>query len=126
MNIYKYSMLFILITGFIANSAVSLYADGYIRRLTGLSTSMDRMQEQKKEDDANYQKADYFLNSPGIKKDITDKDLIRICGEPVATAVNGSRWVYKPPTSTFFKGEKIYFYFDKNRKLVDWKKVSQK
>jgi hypothetical protein len=99
---------------------------GNIRKLTGLSDSMGRMDAQGKEEGINYQKADVFLNSKDIRQGISGEGLIKICGEPVAKADNGSRWVYKPPTSTFFEGEKIYFYFDADQKLTEWKKVYQK
>ena len=91
-----------------------------------MADDMAGMEEQKQKEGINYQKAANFLNSADIKQDMPAKDLIKICGEPVAKADDGLRWVYKSPTSTFFKGEKIYFYLDKDQKLVSWEKVYQK
>ena len=108
------------------NYAPPLYAAGEIRKLKGISDSMDSMEAQGKKDGINYQKADALLSSSDINMGLTGSDLIKLCGEPVAKADNESRWVYKPPTSTFFEGEKIYFYFDKDQKLIDWEKVYQK
>ncbi len=102
------------------------YASGNIRKLKGISDSMSRMERQGLADGENYEKACIFLSNPGISQGIKGSDLIKICGEPVAKADNGLRWVYKPPTSTFFEGEKIYFYFNKDEELINWKKVSQK
>jgi hypothetical protein len=128
MHLMKTNIFYILIIAillWVCNYTVPLYAAGEIRKLTGLSASMDSMAEQGKEEGKIYKKADALINSADIKQGLTGKDLIRICGEPVAKADNGLRWVYKPPTSTFFKGEKIYFYFDKDQKLIGWEKIRQ-
>ena len=121
---YIYICIFILII-LNFNNISSLHAAGEIRKLKGLADSMDSMEAQGKKDGINYQKADAFLSGSDISNGLTGSDLVKICGEPVAKADNGSRWVYKPPTSTFFKGEKIYFYFDKDQKLIAWDKVYQ-
>ena len=110
---------------FVFSNISLLHAAGEIRKLKGLADSMDSMEAQGKKDGINYQKADAFLSGSDISNGLPGSDLVKICGEPVAKADNESRWVYKPPTSTFFKGEKIYFYFDKDQKLVDWEKVYQ-
>jgi hypothetical protein len=119
-----YSLIFI--GGSISFCPRPAYASGQLRRLTGISSSMDRMKKQGAKEEANYQKADAFLGSPDIKQGISADDLLAVCGAPVARAGNNTRWVYKPPTSTFFEGEKIYFYFDNSQKLTGWEKVYQK
>jgi hypothetical protein len=128
-NIYKYSILLILIITSSCGLIAPLHASqgkGNIRKLKGLSDSMGRMDVQSKKEGINYQKADAFLNSEDINQGVSAKDLITICGEPVAKADDGLRWAYKPPTSTFFEGEKIYFYFDKDQRLTGWEKAYQK
>jgi hypothetical protein len=129
MNIYKYYIICLLTCFFCCSFIIPVQASsgkGNIRKLKGLSDSMGRMDAQGKKEGINYQKADVFLNSEDIRQGVSGEGLIKICGEPVAKADNGSRWVYKPPTSTFFEGEKIYFYFDADQKLIGWEKVYQK
>jgi len=123
----KYIYICIVTLFILVFSNISLlHAAGDIRKLKGLADSMDSMEAQGKKDGINYQKADALLSGSDINNGLTGSDLVKICGKPVAKADNGLRWVYKPPTSTFFKGEKIYFYFDKDQKLIDWEKVYQK
>jgi hypothetical protein len=119
-------VLLISIYGVSLNCLPPAYASGNIRKLKGISDSMGSMEQHGQVEGKNYEQARSFLNGQDIKRGIKGSDLIKICGEPVAKADNGLRWVYKPPTSTFFKGAKIYFYFDEDQKLIDWKKVSQK
>jgi hypothetical protein len=115
-----------MLGGFISPFARPVYAAGIIRRLTGISASMDRMEAQAKQEGINYERADTFLTSETAKQEISQKELKDTCGEPVAKADNGLRWIYKPPTSTFFKGEKIYFRFNHDRDLIGWEKIYQK
>jgi outer membrane lipoprotein-sorting protein len=119
-------VLLISIYGVNLNCLPPAYASGNLRKLKGISDSMGSMEQHGQAEGKNYEQAYSFLNGPDIKQGIKGSDLIKICGEPVAKADNGFRWVYKPPTSTFFKGEKIYFYFDENQKLADWEHVLQK
>jgi outer membrane lipoprotein-sorting protein len=117
-------LLFTYAIGF--NCLPPAFAAGNLRKLKGISDSMGRMEQHGQAEGKNYEQACSFLNGPDIEQGIKGSDLIKICGEPVAKADNGLRWVYKPPTSTLFKGEKIYFYFDENQKLADWEYVIQK
>ncbi len=102
-----------------------LFAAGEIRKLTGLSASMDRMAKEEKAEGKNYQKAKEFIQGTEIAKGLSGDEIKKQCGNPVVEADNGLRWVYKPPTSTFFKGEKIYFFFNSDGKLSDWEQVYQ-
>jgi hypothetical protein len=102
-----------------------LFAAGVIKRLTGLKASMDRMAREREAEGDNYQRAKEFIQGPEITEGLSKDDIIKQCGNPAAKADNGSRWAYKPPTSTFFKGEKIYFFFNGDGKLNDWEQVYQ-
>ncbi len=102
-----------------------LFAVGVIRRLTGLKASMDRMAKERRVEGDNYQKAKEFIQGSEITEGLSKDDIMKQCGDPAAKAGNGSRWAYKPPTSTFFKGEKIYFFFNADEKLSDWEQIYQ-
>jgi len=111
---------------FLLSLASPLYAAGEIRKLKGISDDMEGMNEQLHKEGLSYKKADAFLQSAEIKQGLTGDDIIKNCGEPTAKADEGRRWVYKPLQSTFFRGEKIYFYFDGKGSLIGWEKVCQK
>jgi len=122
----RQAAVFIIILSFLSSIAIKpLFAAGEIRKLTGLSASMDRMAKEEKVEGKNYQKAKEFIQGPEITEGLSGGDLIKQCGNPVVEADNGLRWVYKPPTSTFFKGEKIYFFFSDDGKLSNWEQVYQ-
>jgi hypothetical protein len=102
------------------------YPAGELRKIKGISDSMDAIEVQDKADGLNYQKALLFLNGRDISRGISEQELVKICGQPVSVADDGTRWVYKPPASTYFKGDKIYFHFDSQGKLSSWERISQK
>ncbi|MDD5504206.1 MAG: hypothetical protein PHV77_02690 [Candidatus Omnitrophica bacterium] len=126
MNIYNIIILLVICLTACVFPAKTSYSAGELRKLKGISDSMDAMDAQDKIDGINYQKALSFLNGPDIKQGISQRELTAVCGGPVSAANNGTRWVYKPPASTYFRGDKIYFYFDDQRKLSGWEKISQK
>jgi flagellar basal body rod protein FlgC len=101
----------------------SSIAGGELVRLKGIADSMAQMEEVSRQEEANYQKAKAFINSQDIAKGLNKDFISQRCGEPVAVADDGKRWVYKPPSSTHFKGEKIYFVFDNDGKLISWQQV---
>lgn len=122
----KQIVAFILILLIFAGISIeSLFAAGEIRKLTGLSASMDRMAKEQRVEDENYQKAKEFIKGTEITEGLSKDDLMIQCGNPVVKVDNGLRWVYKPLSSTFFKGEKIYFFFNSDGKFISWEQVDQ-
>ncbi len=122
----RQAAVFIIILSILSGVYIEpLFAAGVIRRLTGLSASMDSMAKQRQVESDNYKKAKEFIQGAEIADGLLKDDLIKQCGNPVVKADNGSRWIYKPATSTYFKGEKIYFFFDGDDKLSDWEQVYQ-
>lgn len=101
-------------------------AGGTLKKLQGLAESATLQEEALKTEAKSYSKAEEFINSPDIKPGLSADFILERCGQPVARADHNRRWVYKPPSSTFFKGEKIYLIFDENNKLISWRKLHQK
>ena len=62
------------------------------------------------------------IETGAIAKGVPGSEIRRQYGDPVVmiagSAVKAERWVYKPASSTHFKGERVSIYFDK-RGLVD-------
>lgn len=116
----------IFISGlFLFITSRTLMAGGTLKRLQTIGENMTLQQKVLDQEAKNYKKAEELINSPDIKKDLSTHFILERCGEPIAKANDGMRWVYKPPSSTFFKGEKIYFIFDKNNKVISWEKIYQ-
>lgn len=117
----------VFISGFyLLGISCPVMAGGTLKKLQGLAESATLQEEVLKTEAKSYSKAEEFINSPDIKKGVSADFILERCGEPVARADHSRRWVYKPPSSTFFKGEKIYLIFDENNKLISWRKLHQK
>lgn len=99
---------------------------GGLRKLKSIGDNMALQEQVWKEEAKNYQKAEEFINSSNIKQGLASDLILERCGEPVARAQGARKWVYKPPSSTFFKGEKIYFIFDEDGNLLSWEQIVQK
>jgi len=118
-----FSILLPLIYALVVAAQHPAEAAGELTKLKGIADGMAAMDEVSKQEGINYDKAKAFINSQEIKEGLTKETVSQRCGEPVAIADNGTRWVYKPPSSTYFKGEKICFIFDESGRLVSWKQV---
>jgi len=106
-------------------SAQPILAKGDIRKLTGIGDSLKAMDKVSAKEGKSYQKAKAFIESADIRQGLSKDALIKACGKPVVKVADSLRWVYKPPSSTFFEGEKIYFIFNKDGNLLSWKQVYQ-
>ena len=87
--------------------ASSVDAAGNLRKLKGLSDDMALKDKALDQETDNYNRAKDFISSDEVSVGISKEKIIELCGDPVARVDNDTRWVYKPSTATFFKGEKI-------------------
>ncbi len=69
------------------------------------------------------------MDAGTIKKGMAADTIRKKYGEPIISIHDKKRdadkWLYMPAESTHFKGEKIFLYFDKENKLIEWEKVMQ-
>lgn len=69
------------------------------------------------------------ITSGAVKTGMTAENIRRKYGEPIIETYDrkrdANRWLYMPATSSHFKGEKAYLYFDKENKLTGWEVVEQ-
>jgi hypothetical protein len=119
------NILYILIIFIVCCFCVPAFAGGELVKLKGIGDSLMLMDKANKEEDNSYQKAKDFINGQDIKEGLSTDYLISRCGKPVAKADNNSRWVYKPSSSTFFRGEKIYLYLDHENRLKSWEQIKE-
>ena len=98
---------------------------GTLKRLSVIGDSISAMDEAREKEAEVYKKAERFIESADIRQGMSKDEILEICGEPTAEVQKGVKWVYKPPASTYFKGEKIYFFFDNDEKLLKWERIFQ-
>jgi hypothetical protein len=70
----------------------------------------------------NFRKAQAALReAKGRLQPVTQDEARKIFGEPVTVFKRGESmvWAYKPASSDWFKGEKIYLTFDRQGRLTD-------
>jgi len=121
----KYTIIFTILYIILAGSAQTLFAAGNIKKLKNIADSLGAMEKASKAEGKNYDKAKALLSTQDIRKGLSKEEIEEYCGEPVASVKDDTKWVYKPPSSTFFEGEKIYFFFDSDGNLTSWEQVYQ-
>ena len=107
-------------------SAVS-YADG-IGSLAEVGKSMDAAKKELDQETANYNKVNGAIESGALQKGLSRQAVLSQYGEPVVMnedlSTKRERWVYKPASSSFFEGERIYLFFNVSGTLDEVKIVS--
>jgi len=121
----KYIIIIIIGVSFMLVSSHSLMAGGELIKLKAIADSMTLQEQVLKQESENYKKAEGFINSPEVKKGVSSDFVLERCGKPVVRLRDDMEWVYKPPASSFFEGEKIYFVFDQDKKLLEFRKTCQ-
>jgi len=68
-----------------------------------------------------YERVKSAAEKGAIRKGQAKRDIKNRCGEPVVSITDSTtgreKWIYKPASSSFFSGAKIYLYFDKDGNL---------
>ena len=123
MSIYiKLILILIILSGSVDNA---VFAAGQLRRLKGIADSMGSMDKVSDIETRNYNKCKEFIIGNKIVAGLLKEDVKKYCGDPVSRVDDGKRWVYKPSDTSFFEGEKIYFFFDEEGILQDWQQIYQ-
>ena len=112
----------------IASPAQVRAGGGNIDSLKDVGKSMADINAAMAEETRVFNAVKAGVDSGAIKKGLS-KDLLRAqYGEPVIitndTATNREKWGYKPATSSFLKGIRIYLYFDTNG-MLDEVRIAQ-
>ncbi|HPM42349.1 MAG TPA: hypothetical protein PLV52_00745 [Candidatus Omnitrophota bacterium] len=100
-----------------------------IQTLIAAGKNMGDIQKALNEETDRYERVKAAIESGRLKKGASKYDIIAEYGEPVIENMdnikNREKLVYMPATSSFFKGPKIYLYFDVNNILDEIAVVSQ-
>ncbi|MBP7055736.1 MAG: hypothetical protein KBB52_02650 [Candidatus Omnitrophica bacterium] len=100
-----------------------------IQTLIAAGKNMGDIQKALNEENDRYERVKAGIESGRLKKGSGKDDIISEYGEPVIENMDNikkrEKLVYMPATSSFFKGPKIYLYFDANNILDEIVVVSQ-
>jgi hypothetical protein len=103
------------------------HADG-IGSLAEVGKSMDAAKKELDQETVRFNAVKNAVESGTLKKGISKQAILGQYGEPVVMnkdfATNRERWVYKPASSSFFEGERIYLFFDTGGTLNEIKLLS--
>lgn len=122
-------MRLLMLVIFICAWTVSFcFAEG-LDTLIAVARSQGEIQKEYSEETRNFERVRENIDDGTVKIGQSKDEVRRRSGEPVVSLrdsmTNREKWVYKPAKSDFFKGIKIYIFFDKNDN-VDEIKVAGK
>ncbi len=104
----------------------SVRAEG-ISSLAEVGKSMADINAAMDEETKTFDRVKAAVESGAIRKGVSKADIKAQYGEPVIknddSATGREKWAYKSATSTFFKGIRIYLYFDDKGALDEVKIV---
>ncbi len=96
-------------------------ADG-IGTLMQVGSSMDDAEKTLAKETAQYEKVKAGFDGGEIKKGLPKDAVMKKYGTPQVafkdSLTKRDKWVYKPGSSNYFEGEKIYIFFD-GQGLID-------
>ena len=99
--------------------------------LKAYSENKDEQQDYVQKHDTNFEKLLKAVADNSLAQDKDKKSVLREFGDPILTQrlvrdnVTVDRLLYRYATK-YFDSEKVYIYFDKKGKLLDWKHVVPK
>ncbi len=106
------TITFAILFVFISNC----YAGGQISALMQIGRSMDEMQKIYDKETKAFEAVKEAVYSGAIKKGQSKEEIKNRYGEPIVIVqdvkTKREKWVYKPETSTYFEGTKIYLFFN--------------
>ena len=88
------------------------------------------MVKEYKKETSRYHKVKKAVSEEHLEVGETTGDISKKYGDPIVIVSESEgevlRWVYKPSEDSFFKGEKIYLFFDQSGRLMDWQEIDKK
>jgi hypothetical protein len=105
-------------------SPAQVWAGG-IDSLVEVGKSMADINAAMDEETKAFNRVKEAVDNGAIKKGLSEADVRSLYGKPVIAnddfATKREKWVYKPATSSFFKGIRIYLFFDNTGALDEIK-----
>lgn len=102
------------------------YADG-LGSLIEVSSSMDNAQKAYDAETAQFEELKAALESGAIEKGMSRDDILKKYGKPQVSFREAlsqrQKWVYKPGSSDYFNGMKIYMFFSDDGLLEEIQEI---
>ncbi|OGW75979.1 MAG: hypothetical protein A2Z72_04785 [Omnitrophica bacterium RBG_13_46_9] len=117
----------VVLTFFMQVSAISCYADG-LSALIEVGKSQEEMLKAENEETERFEEIRNAVESGQIRKGDSQESVAKKYGEPIIMLKDedyAEKWVYKPASSSWFSGIKIYLFFDKDKNLCGIKIMNQ-
>jgi len=104
------------------------FLSGCLGRQAGIAGTLLELRDSETRKNAvmaqetrNFERAKRILLETKKNGEVLTRDSCRrLFGEPSSELSGGKSWGYKPETSDWFKGEKIFLYFDDKGSLARW------
>lgn len=116
--------VFAVVLTVFAGSLSPACADG-IGSLVEVGKSVDAVKKELAQETERYNGVKSALRSGALQRGIPRQEVLGRYGEPVVMnedhATGRERWVYKPAGSSFFEGETITIFFDRDGNLDEVK-----
>jgi hypothetical protein len=97
--------------------------------LMQVGKSMDDAERALSAETAQFEKVETGFDSGAIKKGMAQGEVIKIYGYPQVafkdSLTKRDKWVYKPGSSNYFEGAKIYIFFDDKGLLDEAQKINK-
>ena len=107
-------------------AVTEVYAIG-LGELMSIARAQKDAQKAYSDETKAFEKVKSAVDKGSIKKGDPKKSIGDRYGEPVVSIIDSNtkreKWIYKPASSSFFAGVKVYLYFDKDDKLDEVKIV---
>ena len=118
----------ITITLFVLLFAASAFAEG-LDTLIEVGQSMGDIAKESNEETRNFEGVKRAIERGSLKAGEAKDSIRKKYGDPVVDFpkdANGpEKWVYKPASSSYFEGIKIYLYFDDSGNLKETKTINK-
>jgi hypothetical protein len=108
---------------FLVSGCVYMKADkGDIGTLLDIKRSEESEKEYLKKASENFERAVTKINTGEIKIGVKKTEVVQKIGDPLLQykKAGGETFVYRPSEDAWFKGKKVYLYFDSNGQLARW------
>lgn len=121
----KRKILFVVIAIVFFGFALAYSAD--LKTLMEIGASQADIAKTLQQETKVYNSIKKAIAAGALKAGVAADSIRKKYGGPVVEIYDkkhdANKWLYMPATSSHFKGEKAYLYFDKENKLKEWEQV---
>ncbi|MFC1570754.1 hypothetical protein ACFL4E_03115 [Candidatus Omnitrophota bacterium] len=100
-----------------------------IKSLMTFAKDRNAMIKEYGRETANYKEIKSAVDNGHLEVGDDAQKIAKRYGDPVVVVPESegdiTRWVYKPGDETYFKGSKVYLFFDQTERLMDWQEVNK-